>query len=51
MTNLWESEEGSEQAFQDPEVQEARSRMAEAVGADGPASASHYEVVDYRAAS
>src|SRR5688572_8822849 len=46
--NLWESEEGSEQAFQDPEIQEARSRMAEAVEADEPPAASHHEILDYR---
>jgi hypothetical protein len=48
VVNLWESEEGSERAFQDAEVQEARRRAAEASGVSGPPTGSHYEVVDYR---
>ena len=46
--NLWESEEGSEQAFQDPEIQEARQAMMDSGAAAGPPEITHYEVVDYR---
>ena len=46
--NLWESEEGSEQAFQDPEIQQARQAMLESGTVSGPPEISHYEVVDYR---
>lgn len=46
--NLWESEDGSERAFQDPEVQEARQRAMEAGGQGQPPATTHYEVVDYR---
>jgi hypothetical protein len=46
--NLWESEEASERAFQDPEVQDARRQAAEANEGGEPPSSNHYEVVDYR---
>ena len=46
--NLWESEEGSEEAFQDPEIQQARQAMLESGTVSGPPEISHYEVVDYR---
>ncbi len=46
--NLWESEEGSEQAFQDPEIQQARKAMLDSGTVAGPPEISHYEVVDYR---
>ena len=46
--NLWESEEGSEQAFQDPEIQEARQAMMDSGAAAGPPEITHYEVFDYR---
>ncbi len=46
--NLWESEEGSDQAAQDPEIQEAREAMANAGVATGQPTFEHYEVVDYR---
>ena len=46
--NLWESEEGSEQAFQDPEIQEARQAMLDSGAVTGPPEISHYDVVDYR---
>ena len=48
VVNLWESEEGSERAFQDPEIQRAREAMQESGAASGPPEISHYEVVDYR---
>ncbi len=46
--NLWESEEASEQAFQDAEIQEARQAMLESGTMSGPPEILHYEVVDYR---
>ncbi len=46
--NLWESEEGSEQAFQDPEIEQAREAMQQSGATAGPPDISHYEVVDYR---
>ena len=46
--NLWESEEGSEQAFQDPEIQQARQAMMDSGAVTGPPEITHYEVVDYR---
>jgi hypothetical protein len=48
VVNLWESEEASERAFQDAEVQEARRQAAEAGGMGEPPSGGHYEVIDYR---
>ena len=48
VVNLWESEEGSEQAAQDPEIQQARNALAESGVASGPPDFSHYEVVDFR---
>lgn len=44
IVNLWESEDGSDNVVQDPEVQEARRKMMEAVGAQPEVS--HHEVVD-----
>ena len=46
--NLWESEEGSEQAAQDPEIQSARDAMAQSGAATSPPDVQHYEVEDYR---
>jgi heme-degrading monooxygenase HmoA len=46
--NLWESAEGSEQAFQDPEVQAAREAMNQSGASAGPPEVEHYEVEDYR---
>ena len=48
VVNLWESEEGSEQAARDPEIQQARDAMSASGVATGPPEFSHYEVVDYR---
>ncbi len=48
IVNLWESEEGSEQAAQDPELQEAREAMRQTGAATGPPEVEHYEVEDYR---
>ena len=50
VVNLWESEEGSEQAAQDPEIRQAREAMLESGAATGPPEFSHYEVADYRQA-
>ena|SRR2546423_12884820 len=46
IVNLWENEDGSEKAFQDPEIQETLKTMEEKVS--GPPERDHYEVVDYR---
>ena len=46
--NLWDSEEGLEQAGQDPHIQQARDRVRDSGAAAGPPEFSHYEVVDYR---
>jgi hypothetical protein len=43
--NLWESAEGSQQAWEDPEIQQAREAAA---GARGETSFEHYELEDYR---
>jgi len=51
VVNLWEGEEGSEQAAQDPEIQQARDALRESGAATGPPEFSHYEVVDYRQGS
>lgn len=51
VVNLWESEDGSEQAAQDPEIQRARDALRESGAATGPPEFSHYEVVDYRQGS
>ncbi len=51
VVNLWESEEGSEQAAQDPELQQAREAIRESGVATGPPEFSHYEVLDYRQTS
>ena len=45
IVNLWESEEGSERAAQDPEVQAARAAMSESGAATGEPVIEHYEVV------
>lgn len=49
IVNLWESEEDSERAFQDPEVQEMRNTLRERLGAEPPMGV-HYEVVDHQQA-
>ena len=49
--NLWDSEEGSEQAAQDPDIQQARDAMANSGAATGPPEFSHYAVEDYRQTS
>ena len=46
--NLWESEEGSEQAAEDPEIQSAREAMGQSGAATSPPDVQHYEVEDYR---
>jgi hypothetical protein len=50
IVNLWESEEGSEQAFQDPEVQAMRAQISERMGGGEPPVGNHYEVVDLQGA-
>jgi hypothetical protein len=49
--NLWENEEGSEQAFQDPEVKEMRAQISEQMGGGEPPVGTHYEVVDTQGAA
>jgi hypothetical protein len=51
VVNLWDSAEGSEQAAQDPEIQQAREAMRESGAATRQPEFSHYEVVDYRQSS
>jgi hypothetical protein len=46
--NLWECEEGSERAAQDPEVRAAREAMSQSGTVTGPPEVQHYEVEDYR---
>ena len=48
VVNLWESEQGSEDAFNDPEIVAAREKAAEAASPTGPPEFTHYEVVDFR---
>ena len=48
VVNVWESEEGSEQAAQDPDIQRARDALRDAGAATGQPEFSYYEVVDYR---
>ena len=48
MINLWESEEGSQQAWEDPEVQEAREAAGRNGAATGGSTFEHYKVEDYR---
>ncbi|HEX6712449.1 MAG TPA: hypothetical protein VF066_03650 [Thermoleophilaceae bacterium] len=45
IVNLWPDAESSERAFQDPEIQEALSRMPQ----DADSERNHYEVIEYRA--
>ena len=46
--NLWESEEGSQQAWEDPEVQEAREAAGRNGASTGETTFDHYQVEDYR---
>ena len=47
IVNVWESAEGSDRAFEDPEIIEVRNQMAERLDiADAP-TGDHYEVVDF----
>ena len=48
VVNLWESDEGSERAAQDPEIQQARDALRDSGATTGQPEFSHYEVVDYR---
>ena len=51
VVNLWESAEASERAFDDPDIQRARTAMIEAGGLAGPPEVTHCDVVDYRQAT
>ncbi len=46
--NLWESEEGSQRAWEDPELQEAREAAGRNGASTGKTTFEHYEVEDYR---
>ena len=48
VVNVWDSEEGSEQAARDPDIQRARDALRDAGASSGPPEFSHYEVVEYR---
>ena len=50
VVNLWESEEASERAAQDPEIQQAREAIRGSGEATGEPEFSHYEVADHRQA-
>jgi hypothetical protein len=47
IVNVWNDADGSERAFDDPEMKDARAKMGEIVEAARGAAA-HYEVVDFR---
>ncbi len=49
--NLWESEEGSQQAWEDPELQEAREAAGRNGASTGETAFEHYQVADYRQGS
>jgi len=49
--NLWQSEEGSEQAWEDPEIQEARQAAERNGASTGETTFEHYRVEDYRQGS
>ena len=51
VVNLWDSEEASEKAAQDPEIDQARQAMRDSGTATGAPEFEHYEVVDYRPVS
>ena len=51
VVNLWESEEASDKAAQDPEIDQARQAMRDSGAATSPPEFEHYEVVDYRPVS
>lgn len=46
VVNVWESEEGAEQAAEDPDIQRARDAMRESGAPTGRPELSGYEVVD-----
>ncbi len=48
IVNLWESAEGSQQAGEDPEVQEAREAAGRNGASTGETTFEHYQVEDYR---
>ena len=48
IVNLWDSPEGSDNAFQNPEVQQALAEAMGASGVSGPPERNHYEVAEYR---
>jgi quinol monooxygenase YgiN len=47
IVNVWSDADGSDRAFQDPEIQDARTKMGETVET-ARGAAVHYEVVDFR---
>ena len=49
--NLWQSEEGSQQAWEDPEIQEARQAAERSGASTGETTFEHYQVEDYRQGS
>jgi len=51
VVNLWDSEEASEKAAQDPEIDQARQAMRDSGTATGPPEFEHYVVNDYRPVS
>jgi len=49
--SLWQSEEGSQQAWEDPEIQEARQAAERSGASTGETTFEHYQVEDYRQGS
>ena len=49
--NLWQSEEGSQQPWEDPEIQEARQAAERNGASTGETTFEHYQVEDYRQGS
>ncbi|MDQ4072403.1 MAG: hypothetical protein M3088_05955 [Actinomycetota bacterium] len=48
VVNLWDSEEGSQRAWEDPETQGAREAAGRNGGSTGETTFEHYEVEEYR---
>ena len=46
IVNVWDSPEGSDAAFEDPEVQEVQRQLMERTGLTERPAPTHYEIVD-----
>lgn len=47
IVNLWDSDEGSDRAAQDPDIQAVRAKLAARLERESPPSGMHYDVVDF----